>query len=76
MTTPWQEYKEKLGDTRPWDIINPNIEKASEELAEERYAICAACPELIKLTKQCKQCGCLMVLKTKLKNARCPLQKW
>jgi len=26
----WKEYKEKLGDTRPWDMLNPNIERASE----------------------------------------------
>jgi len=76
MTNPWQEYKKRLGTSKPWDILNPNVEKASEEAAEARYAICLDCPELIKLTKQCKQCGCLMVLKTKLKNAQCPLQKW
>jgi len=20
----WQQYKDKLGDTRPWDLLNPN----------------------------------------------------
>ena len=20
----WQQYKEKLGETRPWDMLNPN----------------------------------------------------
>lgn len=72
----WQKYKEKLGDTRPWDLLNPNTEYAEEEKANERYDICKSCPELIDLTKQCKQCGCIMSLKTKLQHATCPLGKW
>lgn len=72
----WQKYKEKIGDTRPWDLINPNTEWSDEEQATKRYDICKACPELIKLTKQCKQCGCFMNVKTKLQEATCPLGKW
>lgn len=72
----WQKYKENLGETRPWDILNPATEWASEELANTRYEICGGCPELIKLTKQCKKCGCFMFAKTKLANATCPLGKW
>jgi hypothetical protein len=74
--TPWQKYKQNLGDTRPWDLVNPATDWASEELAKTRYSICKACPELIKLTKQCKKCGCFMVAKTKLQGAVCPLGKW
>lgn len=72
----WQKYKESLGETRPWDLVNPTTEWASEEIAKNRYGICQACPELIKLTKQCKKCGCFMVAKTKLEKATCPLGKW
>lgn len=74
--TPWEEYKKNLGDTRPWDIINPNTEWADESLSKERYSICQSCPELIKLTKTCKKCGCFMAAKTKLQNATCPISKW
>jgi hypothetical protein len=74
--TPWQKYKQNLGETRPWDILNPSTEWAPAEVAEERFSICKACPELIKLTKQCKKCGCFMVAKTKLQGAVCPLGKW
>lgn len=74
--SPWQEYKKKLGTTRPWDMLNPNVERASEEVAEARMDTCNKCPELISLTKQCKQCGCLMASKTKLLQATCPLGKW
>jgi hypothetical protein len=76
MTSKWQEYKEKLGETRPWDILNPNTEYVEEAESTRRYDICKACPELIDLTKQCKQCGCVMPLKTKLAKAECPLKKW
>jgi hypothetical protein len=74
--TPWQKYKQNLGDARPWDVINPNVEKSSDELQEKRMAICSSCPELIKLTKQCKKCGCFMHAKTKIEKATCPLGKW
>lgn len=60
----------------PLDLVNPNTEWAEESLSNERYNICKSCPELIKLTKQCKKCGCFMAVKTKLQLATCPLGKW
>jgi hypothetical protein len=72
----WQRYKENLGDTRPWDLINPNTEMATKDLAEDRYSICKECPELIRLTRQCKKCGCFMEFKTKISEAVCPIGKW
>ena len=72
----WQEYKKKLGDTRPWHILNSNAIVDSDQKVIDRYAICEQCPSLIKLTKQCKECGCFMPLKVKLINAVCPLGKW
>lgn len=76
--TEWEKYQdeENARSVKPWDFLNPNTNYASEELAESRYEICKGCPELIKLTKTCKQCGCFMALKTKLQNATCPLNKW
>jgi hypothetical protein len=72
----WQKYKENLGTTRPWDFIDPNTEYAEKSLSKERYSICSSCPEFMKSTKQCKKCGCFMALKTKLKDAECPIGKW
>jgi len=72
----WQEYKKKLGTTRPWDVLNPKTEYVSEELSTSRFAICEQCPSLIKLTNQCRECGCFMKIKAKLKEAVCPLGKW
>jgi len=75
MSSAWQEYKKKLGDSRPWHLLNSN-NYVEDEIASSRYEICKLCPELIDLTKQCKQCGCIMTMKTKLINASCPLSKW
>ena len=72
----WQQWKKNLGDTRPWDVVNPETEWAEEIVSQERYSICNSCPELVKLTKQCKKCGCFMSVKTRLKNASCPIGKW
>lgn len=74
--SPWQRYKKNLGDTRPWDYLSTQTTYASEEKANERYSICLSCPQLIKMTKQCKLCGCFMAGKTKLELATCPIKKW
>lgn len=76
MTSAWKQWKDSLGDTRPWDMINPMEAHVDEIKANERMLICLACPELIKLTNQCKKCGCFMNAKTKLEKATCPLNKW
>jgi hypothetical protein len=73
---PWSEWKKNLGDTRPWDIINPKTVFVSEEISNKRFSICVECPELIQLTKTCKKCGCFMSAKTKIEKAQCPLNKW
>jgi hypothetical protein len=61
---------------RPWDLWNKKIGRVSESIRQERLKVCEDCPEFIKMTKQCKKCGCLMNEKTKLPNAECPLGKW
>jgi hypothetical protein len=71
----WQEYKKKLGETRPWDAFDPT-KYTDEDTARKRMDICEVCPRLLKTTHQCKECGCFMKMKTKLKNAECPLGKW
>ena len=61
---------------RPWDLFNKNLGRVEEEVAAERFALCQACPAYIKMTHQCKECGCIMNAKVKLPNASCPLGKW
>jgi hypothetical protein len=74
----WLKYQEKnkSRQVKPWDMLNPRTEFVEEEISEYRYNICKSCPELIKLTKTCKKCGCFMAAKTKLKHAACPINKW
>lgn len=68
--------KDKPKEVRPWDLLDPGMERATPELMAKRFDICKSCPELIKITKQCKKCGCFMALKTQLQIATCPLGKW
>jgi hypothetical protein len=67
---------EKNRTARPWDLLNKSIGRVETEIAEKRLDICKACPKYISATHQCKECGCIMNLKTKLPNASCPLHKW
>lgn len=71
----WEKYKASLGESRPWHLLDKE-NYVEENVAQERFSICKSCPELIKLTTQCKKCGCFMTAKTKLKQASCPLGKW
>ena len=72
----WSDYKKKRsGDARPLDLLKKaNYVEDSE--ADRRFDLCLSCPELIKMTKQCRKCGCFMALKTKLEGATCPIGKW
>jgi predicted metal-binding protein len=45
-------------------------------IAKERMLVCFECEKYIKATTQCKECGCVMLLKTLLMDSSCPLNKW
>jgi hypothetical protein len=61
---------------RPWDLLNKNIERVTEDLKESRMSICRDCKYFVSLTQQCTQCGCIMPAKTTLPHAECPKGKW
>ena len=42
----------------------------------ERMHICEECDSFLRLTKQCKECGCFMFLKARIAKMSCPLDKW
>lgn len=72
----WKKYKEAMAaQAKPWHLLYPT-EYIDSEIADQRYEQCLQCPELTEHTKQCKKCSCFMVLKTKLKYAKCPIGKW
>ena len=54
----------------------PINSKAPEEVAKARWDMCVSCEHLYKPTNSCKLCGCFMVVKTNLKNVKCPINKW
>lgn len=72
---PYQQWKKNMGETRPWDMVNPAIERVDKEVAQARYDICKECPFLLPTT-QCSKCGCFMKAKVKLPHAECPMHKW
>lgn len=47
---------------------------SSDQLKEERLAICKACPYY--KDNRCEACGCLMNLKAALVKAKCPKGFW
>ncbi len=61
---------------RPWDLFNKNLGRVAAEISVKRMDICRSCEHFINATTQCKECGCIMKLKTKLPNAECPVGKW
>jgi hypothetical protein len=76
MASAWEEWKKSLGDTRPWHLLDESAKVTDKLKIETRMSICNTCPEFIKLTTQCKKCGCIMKFKTTLEKASCPLDKW
>ena len=53
--------------------------RVSEEVREERYATCKACPLFRPDDKRCSDCGCYMEAKTWIggdPDLLCPKQKW
>lgn len=71
----WERYKKNLGETRPWDMLDKE-NFVDIKTSDDRFALCKGCPDFIKLTTQCKKCGCIMAAKTKLKGAECPAGYW
>lgn len=75
LKTRWELYKEKNGVT-PLDLLNPNTIKVEDTVSKTRMDICKSCPEFVRLTNQCKKCGCFMEIKTTMEQAKCPIGKW
>ena len=48
---------------------------ASLDLQNERWAHCKTCEFLAKHNR-CTKCGCIMHIKVKLEEAKCPAGKW
>lgn len=47
---------------------------ATSDVSKDRLAICYACLQYSH--GACLECGCIMLVKTKLAAEKCPLGKW
>lgn len=61
-------------NVKPWDLLSDSAPRASKEVRDQRMATCRGCDRY--LLGVCRECGCVMGLKTTLAQARCPLGKW
>lgn len=50
--------------------------KASEDVINSRLSHCNACEHLNYTLGVCKQCLCVVAMKTALRQAECPIGKW
>jgi len=72
----WSEWKENLGDARPWHLLDPSRKINDQSIIDERLSLCLGCDKINQLTKQCTLCLCYMPAKTTLALAECPIHKW
>jgi len=59
-----------------------NIDRAPDDVIEQRRATCRACPFASPCTSNplkfctCMKCGCVLKAKTKIASESCPVGKW
>ena len=63
-------------DVRFTDLFDPSQPRSDQDLIQHRLEICNSCEWLHKGLQKCRKCGCFMKLKTTLKQAKCPLERW
>jgi len=54
------------------------MDEIKEDYHKQRLDICRSCDKKIQAPffELCSLCGCVILFKTKLKNQRCPINKW
>lgn len=74
----WEKFKKSLsepGTAKPWHVLNPGM-LVTQDVVDQRLSICQQCDRFIAKTSQCRECGCIMAMKTRVTIATCPLKKW
>ncbi len=61
-----------------WRILNGIFRFYFKPFNIDRYEVCKNCQEciMIKRTKFCNVCGCVIKYKVQAKDEHCPLNKW
>ena len=70
------EMAKGLANTAKQALVHGRVE---QEIRDERYEMCKACPAFIEDSKRCSECGCFMEAKTWIggdPEVLCPLKKW
>ena len=49
---------------------------ADTESQQKRIKICKQCEHYEPLLHRCKECGCLLEVKTRMAISTCPIHKW
>jgi len=67
--------------TKPFVILKSiwfNIFSINQNLTEKRLDICRKCPSKLNTSfgEVCKECGCILINKTRLDDEYCDLGKW
>jgi hypothetical protein len=58
----------------PINVYNSEFSIASDELKAQRLNICNSCEN--KVNDGCKECSCLLVVRTSYTDSFCPVGKW
>lgn len=69
------QTEEEYSAVTPLDLLNSS-NYTTKDIRDHRLDICRGCVRFFKLAHSCKECGCFMPMKTWLKGAECPLNKW
>lgn len=48
----------------------------SVKVRNDRYTVCNSCPNFNSVIKSCSKCRCIMSVKTWMRKARCPENRW
>lgn len=56
------------------DLVTGNLELAEKDVVRSRSATCGTCEA--KSRGICTACGCIIVLKVRVKNSECPMMLW
>jgi hypothetical protein len=64
----------KQTTTVPINIYSSEFLVATDELKINRLSICNSCEN--KVNEVCKECSCLLVVRTSYTDSFCPIGKW
>lgn len=76
----WHTIKQNI-PLKVWRILKGffnYVFKRNKDISEERQKICNRCNQILNVDNEkfCGICGCMISLKTTVKEEVCPIKKW